>query len=222
MSIMLENLRVLWAEHDWIVWRILAAFVIGLLVGLEREFRDKPAGLRTMILICLGACVFTMVSLVMGGPDAEKTRIAAQIVTGVGFLGAGSILRSTRAVYGLTTAAGIWMVSALGMACGFGEFAIALAGLVAMMAVLLLLHPLTHRIDASRQTRKFSILSLDPNLRFADFETLFAQAGLKTLMRNCHRDAAGFHYTFRVRGTMGDQLALREKLLRMENLQLRK
>ena len=101
--------------------RVAMAMVIGVLVGLEREVRDKPAGLRTIVLISVGACVFALVSEKMGGPGTDRTRIAAQIVTGVGFLGAGAILREARAVYGLTTAATIWMAAALGMACGFGR-----------------------------------------------------------------------------------------------------
>ena len=108
-----------WFEIDGVIYRTAAAVLVGTLVGVEREFRDKPAGLRTLVLISLGACVFSMVSLVISGPMVDQTRIAAQVVTGVGFLGAGSILRSTKAVYGLTTAASIWMVAALGMVLAF-------------------------------------------------------------------------------------------------------
>jgi putative Mg2+ transporter-C (MgtC) family protein len=99
---------------------ISIAFLCGAIVGFERERGHKPAGLRTQILICVGSAIFTMVSMspVMGG--REPARIAAQIVTGVGFLGAGSILRDRYQITGLTTAATIWTVSAIGIVAGAG------------------------------------------------------------------------------------------------------
>lgn len=99
---------------------ILMAFVCGAIVGFEREKGHKPAGLRTQILICVGSAIFTVISMspAMGGH--EPARIAAQIVTGVGFLGAGSILRDRHQITGLTTAATIWTVSAIGIAAGAG------------------------------------------------------------------------------------------------------
>lgn len=115
---------------------ILIAFVCGAIVGFEREKGHKPAGLRTQILICLGSAVFTVVSMspAMGGH--EPARIAAQIVTGVGFLGAGSILRDRHQITGLTTAATIWTVSAIGIAAGAGYV---VAALLLSLGVLLVL-----------------------------------------------------------------------------------
>src|SRR5262245_51128737 len=101
-------------EHGWALQRLTAAGLIGMVVGLERELRDKPAGIRTMILISVGSCLFAMISQRMGAANADPTRIAAQIVTGVGFLGAGAILRDARTIFGLTTAATIWMLAAVG------------------------------------------------------------------------------------------------------------
>jgi putative Mg2+ transporter-C (MgtC) family protein len=100
---------------------ILMAFLCGAVVGFEREKGHKPAGLRTQILICLGSAIFTMASMspALGGGH-EPARIAAQIVTGVGFLGAGSILRDRHQIVGLTTAATIWTVSAIGIVVGAG------------------------------------------------------------------------------------------------------
>ncbi|MHC4720948.1 MAG: MgtC/SapB family protein [Planctomycetota bacterium] len=100
---------------------VLLAVVLGAAIGLEREASGKAAGLRTNVLICLGAAVFTIISRQMGrGGDASMTRIAAQIVTGVGFIGAGAIIRDRAGIYGLTTAATIWLVASIGMACGAG------------------------------------------------------------------------------------------------------
>ena len=122
--------------------RIVLSIIIGFAIGLERELHEKPAGLRTMILICAGACLFTIISVLMVGQNVDNTRIAAQIITGVGFLGAGTVLRDKKGgVKGLTTAASIWMSSALGMSCGFGLFSLALTGALFTVGVLLFLNP---------------------------------------------------------------------------------
>ena len=98
----------------------LVAILCGLLLGGERQRRQKPAGLRTLSMVCLGSAVFTMLSLVFTTTTGDSGRVAAQIVTGIGFLGAGVILHGRRMVSGLTTAAIIWMASAIGMAVGAG------------------------------------------------------------------------------------------------------
>jgi len=117
---------------------IILAVVFGTAIGLEREVRGKAAGLRTNVLICLGAAVFTIISKRMGVEHNDSlTRIAAQIVTGVGFLGAGAIIRDRAGIYGLTTAATIWLVASIGMACGAGFHGLAV--LSALMAVLVLM-----------------------------------------------------------------------------------
>lgn len=116
--------------------RFLLAVAIGSAIGFERAMRDKPAGFRTNILICLGACVFAYVSDAVTGNLVDRSRIAAQIVSGVGFLGAGAIIRDAKDVVGLTTAATIWTVAALGMACGFGKFDVALVGTGCTLLVL--------------------------------------------------------------------------------------
>lgn len=101
------------------VLKLLLAFLAGGLVGLERERQERPAGLRTHMLVCGGSFLFTMVSQHIG-TSGEHTRIASQIVSGIGFLGAGTIFRSGTSVRGLTTAAGLWTVAAIGMGIGAG------------------------------------------------------------------------------------------------------
>ncbi len=119
-----------------IIMRILVALILGGVIGLERQYHDKPAGFATNTLICVGSAVFAMLSILsayyLGGDPA---RIAAQIVAGVGFLGAGSILRDGNKISGLTTAAGIWLVAAVGMAVGYGHYFV---GMVATASVLIL------------------------------------------------------------------------------------
>lgn len=101
------------------VVKLLLAFLAGGLVGLERERQERPAGLRTHMLVCGGSLLFTVISLNIGD-RGDHTRIAAQIVSGIGFLGAGTIFRSGSSVRGLTTAAGLWTVAAIGMGIGAG------------------------------------------------------------------------------------------------------
>jgi len=108
------------------VLSVALAAVFGAAIGLEREISGKAAGLRTNVLICLGAAVFTVISKQMGAGQTDSlTRIAAQVVTGVGFLGAGAIIQDRAGVHGLTTAATIWLVASIGMACGAGYYVLA-------------------------------------------------------------------------------------------------
>jgi putative Mg2+ transporter-C (MgtC) family protein len=126
-------------------------------LGAEREFRGHPAGLRTMALISTGACMFTALGLLPEfGGRVDPTRIAAQIVTGVGFLGAGSILRQGEEVRGLTTAASIWVTASIGMAVGFGYFYVALFTTVLVGGVLLGLKPIEERLFRNRTNRRAS------------------------------------------------------------------
>ena len=113
------------------------AVLLGGLIGFEREFNGKPAGLRTNILICLGAAGFTVIASHLGvGNSTEAGRMAAGIVTGVGFLGAGALIQEGSGIHGLTTAASIWLVSSIGVACGAGLFHI--AGVVTALALFVL------------------------------------------------------------------------------------
>ncbi len=114
---------------------VILAVVFGAAIGLEREINGKAAGLRTNILICLGAAVFTIISKEMGG--VSITRISAQIVTGVGFLGAGAIIQDRGGVFGLTTAATIWLVASIGTACGARLYTLAV--ITTLIAVLVLI-----------------------------------------------------------------------------------
>ncbi len=120
---------------DDIFIKIFLALVLGGALGLERQYHDKPAGFATNCLICLGAMLFTVLSEVMGEAGGDPGRIAAQIVTGVGFIGAGSILRDGNKISGLTTAAGVWLVAAIGMAVGYGQYFWAALCAVAILMV---------------------------------------------------------------------------------------
>jgi putative Mg2+ transporter-C (MgtC) family protein len=123
-------------------WRLLLAAGLGAAIGLEREYRQKPAGLRTNILIALGSALFTIVSSLIGRDvGGTPDRISAQIVTGIGFIGGGAILRSGRTVQGMTTAATVWVNAAIGMAAGAGHFALATVAATLTLLVLGALPP---------------------------------------------------------------------------------
>jgi putative Mg2+ transporter-C (MgtC) family protein len=156
-----------------LVLRLLGAAVLGALIGLEREVRDQPAGFRTHLLVALGSCLFTLISAYgfAGFLDEEQvtfdpTRIAAQIVTGIGFLGAGAILRSGMSVRGLTTAASLWVVAAIGLAVGAGAYVLASATTAVTLLALLVLRPLRSRLvrGIKQEVEEFTLVAE------ADFE----------------------------------------------------
>lgn len=116
------------------VIRLVLALVLGSLIGMERETHGRPAGLRTHVLVCMGSTLFTLCSYVIAVPHNDPGRIAAQIVTGIGFLGAGTIIHQGSIVRGLTTAASIWVVAAIGLAVGIGTPT--MVGLAAVASVM--------------------------------------------------------------------------------------
>jgi len=140
LSLFLDNWRVLlpgaWAP----IALALMSVLCGAIVGLERERREKPAGLRTLVLVSLGAAVFTLVGFVFTSETGDPGRVAAQIVTGIGFLGAGVILHSSGGVSGMTTAATIWVTAAIGMTVGAGYAGAGLGLSLLVRGVLTLLH----------------------------------------------------------------------------------
>jgi putative Mg2+ transporter-C (MgtC) family protein len=129
-----------------LVIRLVLAAALGGIIGAERELRQKSAGFRTNILIAIGSALFTIASLTLS-PNADPTRIAAQIVTGIGFLGAGAIMRTRSGVHGLTTAATVWVSAALGIAAGGGLYRVAVLGGTITIAVLLILGPVERAIE---------------------------------------------------------------------------
>ena len=108
--------------HMWMLVRLVLAALLGSFVGYERERTGKPAGLRTHGMVALGAALFTVVSVNGFGPGSDTTRVAAMIVSGIGFIGAGAILHERGGVQGLTTAASLWVTAAIGIAVGVGMF----------------------------------------------------------------------------------------------------
>lgn len=141
---------------------LVLAVLIGGLIGLEREASGKPAGLRTNILICLGATLITDISLGMGAelPDggrADGARLAAQVVSGIGFLGAGTIMQARGTVTGLTSAATLWVVAAIGIAIGSRHTVEAVGTAVLVLLILIPLGHFERRISSLRRVRRFTL-----------------------------------------------------------------
>ena len=133
--------------------RLLLSILLGGLVGYERQASNKAAGLRTHILVCMGSCVIMILSVniyytVEGLTNADPARLAAQVISGIGFLGAGTIMKEGPLVTGLTTAASIWVVSAIGLAVGFGYYSGAVLATILSVATLSLLYQLEQRLKA--------------------------------------------------------------------------
>src|SRR5688572_32761653 len=131
-----------------LIKRLCLSALLGAVLGFEREWRQKYAGLRTNILIALGSTLFTVMSIdLSASAGGDPTRLAAQIVTGIGFLGAGAIMRTGVGVRGLTTAAMIWVNAAIGVAVGGGEYRLALIATGVTLLVLVVLNPVESWID---------------------------------------------------------------------------
>src|SRR5271156_1502538 len=132
--------------------RLLLAAVLGGIIGLERQLRHRPAGLRTNMFICFGAALFTVLSRQLAGVESDSARIAAQIIPGIGFIGAGSILHARTSVTGLTTAATLFVVAAVGMAAGGGLYLTACFSTVIILISLVVLG----RIEAAFSLKMFA------------------------------------------------------------------
>lgn len=155
------------------------ATLLGGAIGLERELGGKPAGLRTNILICLGSVLYTHISLSMMGPNApDPTRVAAQVVTGVGFIGAGTILHARGAIVGLTSAATIWVVAAIGVALGSGFYLEGVGTTVIVLAVLAGLGRVEKLVERQSMRRTITVHARPGPTVLEELESLVRRAGL--------------------------------------------
>ena len=133
------------------------AMLVGLVIGTERERTNRPAGMRTHILVSLGACVAAIAGVLIFkeysalGATPDPARLAAQVITGVGFLGAGTIMREGMSVKGLTTAASVWATACLGLAAGFGHYALSISGMLLIFLTLTVLEVLEKKVITPRQ-----------------------------------------------------------------------
>lgn len=207
-----------------LLFKLALAVVLGGVIGLEREIAGKPAGLRTNILICVGAALLTDVSAQItlgispGSPSiGDPSRIAAQIVTGIGFIGAGTIMQSGGTVTGLTSAATIWVVAAIGIAIGAGQYIEAAGAGLLVTLVLAGLGSLEHKL---RRARRVLGCTIRTRMGFvpAELEEALAASGIKIIDRQIFDHPEDRVFELRVAGPARQFDVVAEKLLRREGI----
>jgi putative Mg2+ transporter-C (MgtC) family protein len=182
---------------------LLIAMSLGACIGIERELSDKAAGLRTNILICVGACLFTLTSVRLF--DVRDAHIPAQILAGVGFLGAGAIMRDGEHVTGLTTAATIWVVAAIGMTVGFKHYSIAASAALIVLIVQAVFPRLDAWVDELRQRHTFRISSDLDDEGLEQIKTIFRDSDVKVLRRKLMKKSGLYYSEWYVSGPRLEQ-----------------
>ncbi len=178
--------------------QVSVAFLIGSILGLEREFRSKPAGFRTMILISVGSCLYTILSQELGGISSSD-RIASNIVTGIGFIGAGVIFKEGISVNGLTTAALIWVTAALGMAIGYKNYPLAIVVTLIVVVALFVLEPVQRVINKFHRVKDYKIRTIEIGNNFKkDLELFFTDNGLTFRCMKVIKDNHDAVYLYRI------------------------
>ena len=202
---------------DWLttedILRLLLSVLIGGAIGFEREIHNKAAGLRTITLICLGSTLFTLGSL-----KAGDNRIVANIVTGIGFLGAGTILFTEGRVKGLTTASAIWVSAAIGVGIGFGHYVLAGTGAIITLLVLWGFARVDRWLNKrGRESRTYE-LRFQQAAHGASVERLFARHGLRIRTRKLLRSGRSYHGIWEAEGRPPEHEAVVAKLLKSKDI----
>ena len=189
--------------------RLLLAAVLGAAIGIEREAREQPAGMRTHLLVAVGSAAFTILSIYgFQAPGADPARVAAQIVTGIGFLGAGAILKFGVNVRGLTTAASLWAVAAVGMGAGAGAWGVALGTTVIVIFSLGPLRFVERRLFGStRGRRQVQVSAADAGAFGRLLDALDEHADRVREVGSSRSDTGAIHVDLEVRGRSGREVA---------------
>jgi putative Mg2+ transporter-C (MgtC) family protein len=172
------------------IGRLFVACLLGLAIGLQREIHRKAAGVRTNLLICMGSAFFTLLSAVLAGDaNADKGRVASNIVQGIGFLGAGLILHNRNRINGLTSAASVWVVASIGMACGAGLYAAAVVATLIVIISLQVVGFLEQRASLKRYPQVYEARGRDESLILRSVLNAMDKTGER--LCNVDRDAIG-------------------------------
>ena len=180
--------------------RLLCAMLVGMVIGTEREYTNRPAGMRTHILVALGACVVALTGQMLRGEygNADPARLAAQVITGVGFLGAGTIMREGATVKGLTTAASVWAVACLGIAAGFGYYALALCGMLFILVTLTVFEFLQRKLVHSHSAEdRYLVIAEDVQQALQAINAAAADPKITIFELNAQKQGERYHITFR-------------------------
>jgi putative Mg2+ transporter-C (MgtC) family protein len=192
--------------------QVSVAFIIGAVIGLEREFRSKPAGFRTMILISVGSCLYTILSKESNVTSPD--RIASNIVTGIGFIGAGVIFKEGVSVNGLTTAALIWITAALGMAIGYHNYPLAIVVSIMVVVVLFILEPVQRFINSLHRVKDYRIRTNELGKNFREeVESFFKQKEMSFRCMKIVKEDNDAIYTYRISSPNRNYDAVNEYLL---------
>jgi putative Mg2+ transporter-C (MgtC) family protein len=206
---------VLAALHLDTLGRLMLSAALGGAVGMEREVSGKPAGLRTNLLICVGAALITEMSVLITqtagtGGRGDPGRLAAQIVSGIGFIGAGTILQSRGRIIGLTSAATLWVVAAVGIAVGVREYTVSIGATVLILITLFLLRRVEDVLARRRVDRRYHVAIVPTLHALADLEKALETLGLRIRMESIDKDGDLFHLAFRATGPLdGHERAVR-------------
>lgn len=194
--------------------RLLMALAMGGVIGLEREWRHKASGLRTNMLICMGAALFTMLSAVLAGDNSpNKGQVASNIVQGIGFLGAGLILHTGSRVLGLTSAATVWVVAAIGMACGAGLYVEAVIATVIVYCALRFIGLLESRSGWKRFPMLYEVRGSDDKTMFAAILAVLDREHLRLIIVNREKLGDLERVTFTVSASSARHRSLLAKLV---------
>lgn len=205
---LMELLEMFALKNDLLL--ITISVFIGLLIGAEREYRNKSAGLRTFILVSFGSCLFTILSVKIGIENPD--RLAANIITGIGFLGAGVIFKDDNKIGGITTATTIWATASLGMAVGSGHIVLALLGTVLVLLILSLLTYLQDYIDNFHKIREYRIVTVSHD-DFEYCEAMFRNNHLKSIVIKQQYTTGSLATTWRLTGKSNHHKALIKQLM---------
>lgn len=197
--------------------KLLLAVLIGSIIGFERELHSKAAGLRTITLITVGATLFTLLS--EKSTDPNTARISSNIVTGVGFLGAGAILFAEGKVKGLTTASSIWVAASLGMAIGMGQYFLSAAATILVVIVLDLFTRFDRLVDRlGREARTYEITYTTRKGKDDELQALFRSCGIRIRQQKRLKTGNSFVVIWEADGRVRDHTCLAEKLLGDEEI----
>jgi putative Mg2+ transporter-C (MgtC) family protein len=206
---------------DVLLLRLMMAIVIGGLIGVERELKSKSAGFRTIMLICVGSFLFTTFSQMLAHGDSD--RIAANIVTGIGFLGAGVIFKGDNRVNGLTTAATIWVTAALGMGVATGYYLFTWITTAIVLISLFLLMKMETRIDSFSQFKTIKVTFRIADVTFSEYESKMKELGLESDRNSFTKNGAEYTIVWNVKGrkkcheAMANWLLTDERVIRFES-----
>ena len=211
-----------------IAMRLLCAMIVGLVIGTEREYTHRPAGMRTHILVALGACAVMITGQLIFveyrpyGASPDPARLAAQVITGVGFLGAGTILREGINVKGLTTAASLWSVACLGIAAGGGYYSVALVGMVFIFITLTLFETIQKKLIKPKLVRDYALRVTDVAAAMDAVHRLAEQC--KGTLSNFHAETStdDFKLSFRVQFSSNKKMPRKffEELTKEESIKI--